>query len=337
MKSKNVEVREFLESKPGYLKKSNELIAKKLDTTEQIVSEVKKDIRLSKLNPLVNTNKLNILHQKDWSNLPALMESKYKELIKSYPKQIQDIIRAYDKQELYKYLDPKSINSPKPYTKGNPDNVLIVGDVHSPFELDGYLEFCREQQEKFDCGTVVFIGDLVDGNSWSYHEHDPDGIGQNEEINQARESLKRWFHTFPVAKCTLGNHDLLITRKAKTHGLSMQFIRSFNEIWGAPSTWEFGYDFVINNVRYVHGDIGDAIKVAVDSRISTVQGHLHTKAFVNWSVSERDRIFGLQVGCGIDHKKYAFAYAKPLAKKPIISCGVVLEKGTLPINLLMNL
>jgi hypothetical protein len=46
-------------------------------------------------------------------------------------------------------------------------------------------------------------------------------------------------------------------------------------------------------------------------------------------------VFGTQVGCGIDHEKYAFAYAKA-GKKPAIGCGVVIG-GHTAINELMNL
>jgi hypothetical protein len=48
------------------------------------------------------------------------------------------------------------------------------------------------------------------------------------------------------------------------------------------------------------------------------------------------RVFGMQVGCGIDHESYAMAYAK-YGKKPAIGCGVVLNNGKLPVNLLMEL
>lgn len=313
------QVKSFLTEKPGYAKYSFSKIAEMLksdrNTVQTVIHEINNTPKSEKYVKIVNP-------------LSAIRRTEGNEY--------QEFLAWKNRQEnTSKELDkPKA---PKPFTTGDKKNVLIIGDLHSPFTIDGYLDFCREQQEKYNCGTVIFIGDIVDGHSWSYHEADPNGKGQNEEINEAKEELSRWFYTFPNAKCTLGNHDLLISRKAKTHGLSSQFIRSFNEIWGAPKGWEFGYEFIIDNVRYTHGDFGTAMKISKESRISTVQGHLHTEAYVHWSVSEKDRIFGLQVGCGIDHKKYAFEYAKPLAKKPVIACAVILESGTVPITLPMNL
>ena len=34
--------------------------------------------------------------------------------------------------------------------------ILIVGDLHAPFELDGYLDFCQETYAKYLCNQVIF-------------------------------------------------------------------------------------------------------------------------------------------------------------------------------------
>ena len=38
-------------------------------------------------------------------------------------------------------------------------NVLVIGDLHEPFCLDGYLDWCIEQYYAYKCTEVVFIGD----------------------------------------------------------------------------------------------------------------------------------------------------------------------------------
>ena len=55
-------------------------------------------------------------------------------------------------------------------------NVLVIGDLHEPFCLDGYLEWCQEQYETFNCIQVIFMGDILDNLAFSYHEHAPDGM-----------------------------------------------------------------------------------------------------------------------------------------------------------------
>ena len=70
--------------------------------------------------------------------------------------------------------------------------------------------------------------------------------------------------------------------------------------------------------------------------MSSVCGHTHTEAYCKWFVGKRYRIFGMQVGCGVDSSTYAANYAKNF-KKQAIGAAVVLNNGTLPINLLMPL
>ena len=42
--------------------------------------------------------------------------------------------------------------------------VLVIGDLHEPFCLDGYLEHCQETYAKYNCNRVVFIGDVIDNH-----------------------------------------------------------------------------------------------------------------------------------------------------------------------------
>lgn len=218
----------------------------------------------------------------------------------------------------------------------SPDT-LAIGDLHEPFTLDDYLDFNVDLRRKYKPKRIVFIGDIVDLHAWSYHEHNPDGKSPGDELEYTIPRLKRWYKAFPKADIMFGNHDLLISRKAKTAGFSSRVIRKFEEIMESPKGWQFHTSLRIGDVNYTHGSTGNAIKRAMLSRISTVQGHLHSQSFVEWMVSEKDSIFGLQLGCGIDRKAYAFEYGKDMPKKPVISSGLVLENGRLPLIELMKL
>jgi len=259
--------------------------------------------------------------------------------VKAVKKAKKHIKEGKNKVEVYRYDDKNdtfvTINTSK--SKLDPNNVIFLPDLHAPFIRKGVLEWVKEQQIKYNCGTVIFAGDVIDGHAWSYHEHDPDGLSVGDELAAAKMQLKPWFKAFPEAIVLMGNHDLLIQRKAKTIGLSKHFIKGFGEVIGAPSSWKFMLEYTKDNVLYKHGNAGDAFKVAKESRISTCQGHFHAKTFVQWSVSEKDAIFGLQVGWAADRHAYAFDYGKPFANKPIISCGIILDRGLTPIVKLMPL
>jgi hypothetical protein len=123
-------------------------------------------------------------------------------------------------------------------------------------------------------------------------------------------------------------------RKAQTGGISSKWIKDYKDVLEVP-TWNFVDRHVIDNVQYLHGEGGTAKVKCKGDMMSTVQGHLHTQAYTEWFVGANFKIFGMQIGAGIDHKNQAFSYAK-YGKKPAIGCGVVIN-GTTAINELMEL
>jgi len=214
------------------------------------------------------------------------------------------------------------------------NRVLVVGDLHEPFCLDGYLDFCLETYANFNCNRVVFIGDVIDSHFSSYHETDPDGMGGGDELALAIKRLKKWYKAFPKADITIGNHDRIVYRKGFSGGIPKRWLKPFNEVLETPK-WNFVERLVIDNVQYIHGEAGTARTKAKNDMMSTVQGHIHTQAYTEWMVGQKFKVFGMQVGCGVDSKAYAVAYAKHF-KKQAIGCGVVIG-GHTAINCLMEL
>ena len=215
------------------------------------------------------------------------------------------------------------------------NNVLVIGDLHEPFCLDKYLEFCVSKYEQFDCTEVVFIGDIIDNHYSSYHETSADGMGGADELELSIKRIARWYKEFPKATVIIGNHDRMIMRKAQTSAIPSKWIKSYKEVLEVPG-WDFVERYVKDGVQFLHGEGGTARSKCRADMQNTVQGHLHTQAYCESYVGQNFRVFGMQVGCGIDHESYAMAYAK-YGKKPAIGCGVVLNNGKLPINLLMEL
>jgi hypothetical protein len=221
------------------------------------------------------------------------------------------------------------------------NNTLIIADTHLPFTKVSYLPFLRHIHHKYGCNRVVHIGDLVDNHSISFHDHDPNGLSPEEELKAARKELSRYVKAFPKADCCIGNHDELGRRKAFANGIPTQYIRSFNEVFDLPRSWKFAFEHRYGNWRAIHGTGGsghdNAFKQAVSGRISTAAGHIHTAAGVKYHASSKDIIWGMQVGCALAHKSYAFSYGRDFKDKPILGCGVVLENGTLPLFIPMSL
>lgn len=206
-------------------------------------------------------------------------------------------------------------------------NILVISDTHAPFIKEGYLEFCQRIHKELKCTEVIHIGDLVDNHAISYHEHDPNGWSPADEMEETDKVLRKWFKAFPSVKVCRGNHDHLQDRKGKTVGLPARCFKDFRDIWQLPKGWKDDFSFVIDGVKYTHGTgysgRNGHLQCAIDNRMSCVIGHLHSTAGIEYSANEVDCIWGMNVGCGIDKKAYAFDYGRDFKLKPIISCGVV--------------
>lgn len=213
-------------------------------------------------------------------------------------------------------------------------NVLVIGDLHCPFDLNGYVDFCIEMYQKHDCDTVVFIGDVVDNHYSSYHETDPDGMSGRDELDAAIQRLEPYYMAFPEAFVCIGNHDRIVMRKSMTSSVPKRWIRSYAEVLETP-TWKFTDYVDIDDVQYIHGENGTARTRSISEMTSIVQGHRHTEMYTQWSFGKKRSVFGMQVGCGIDASSYAMGYCKH-GKKPAIGCGIVI-KGETAINEVMPL
>jgi metallophosphoesterase superfamily enzyme len=220
--------------------------------------------------------------------------------------------------------------------KAEKSRVLVIGDIHLPFERKDYLQFCKDTYKEYQCNRVVFIGDIIDSHWSSFHTTDPDGLGGGAELEMVIEQVKDWYKAFPDAEVCIGNHDAIIMRKAFDSGVPKIWIKEFNDVLKTPN-WQWVTDTYIDGVRYVHGHKSSKARTAARrDMVSTVTGHFHTDFYIDYMFGKTRAIFAMAVGCGIDDSQYAFAYAAG-GKKNAIGCAVVLNGGETPILVKMNL
>lgn len=204
----------------------------------------------------------------------------------------------------------------------------IVGDVHEPFAHPLYRAFCEDTFEAWGVDRVWFVGDIVDLHAVSFHKPDPNGMSAGDEGSLARAAVAEWVRAFPRAGVAIGNHDERHYRRARAEGIPDMFLRTFREVWGTPN-WRWAFSHDVDGVRLQHGTNTSgkdaAINQAVNRRQSVIQGHTHCWAGVKHHASDRDRIFGMNVGCGIDIDSYAMAYGKDFAIRPVLGCGLLID------------
>jgi len=190
------------------------------------------------------------------------------------------------------------------------ETIGIIGDTHCPVMLDGYVDFLKQTFRDWKVTRVVHIGDLVDWAALSFHGTDPDLPSVRHEFDMANKQIKQLVKAFPKVDLLLGNHDVLPYRRAVAMGLGSNMLRSFHGDQGPQS---------INAAR----------NQALANFRSTVIGHLHQCGSVSWAVNQDSRVFGMSVGCGVDHHTLAMAYGRAYRFKPFIGCGIVVD-GTVP-------
>jgi len=208
--------------------------------------------------------------------------------------------------------------------------VGIIGDTHLPYEKEGYLEFCQDTFEAWDCDRIVHIGDLIDHHAMSFHDSEPQLKGAYCEFMNAKERLQPWIEAFPELTMTEGNHDIIPARHLRKLGIDPEtWLRDFKEVYELPETWDIVQAVWIDDVLYHHGGTATGVNgFRLDAQhrmVNTVTGHAHSNAGISASASDHRLVWGMAVGCGIDVKSMAFAYGKHFKQKPIIACGIVID------------
>ena len=207
--------------------------------------------------------------------------------------------------------------------------VLIIPDLHEPCSRLGALEFCKDLRNQFKTNKTVFIGDVADWHSISFHAHHPEMPGPTDEFELAYQCLHKWYKAFPKAIVCLGNHDRRIERLAESVNIPQKFIRGYGEIWKTKG-WDWVHEVIIDDVLYSHGEgAGTSTYPAYNKMkkvgMSCAVGHFHKAGGVKWMVNSLRRMFGMDVGCLIDDESMAFAYARHVVERSVLSAAVVID------------
>jgi len=206
--------------------------------------------------------------------------------------------------------------------------VLVIGDLHAPAVHKDYMGFVKSVKKKYRTNKTVFIGDIVDSHAISFHAKHPEAPAAMAEYNNAMSEIKKWHKAFPDSIVTIGNHDERVHRIAADRGIPAMYLKEYAEVYETPR-WDWENLTVIDGVCYTHGagsgGINPAFGLAKSRMQSVVCGHNHSLACINWTAGPEDRLFGMQIGCGVDRHHIAMDYGKNMLRKPMVSCGIVID------------
>jgi hypothetical protein len=214
--------------------------------------------------------------------------------------------------------------------KPGTETTLVISDTQSPFHHKDSIRFLAHLKKKHKPTYVVHIGDEVDMHALSDYDADPDGYSAGHELKEAMKFMRLLYKLFPNVLVVTSNHTARPLKRAFKAGIPQAYIKDYSEFLEAPPGWEWADSYVIDGILYEHGEgiptgTTGAKRCLERNGRSTVHGHLHSGAGVNWYATKEQLHFVMNVGCLIDNNAYAFKYGKHAINKPVIGAGVVIN------------
>ena len=207
--------------------------------------------------------------------------------------------------------------------------ILVISDLHIPYHHKDAFAFLKEIKKQFKPDFIVNIGDLLDFHAMSMHDHDPDLPSPGDELTKAKEYVHELESIFPEVIEVESNHSSMVYRRALKSGMSRMFLRTYGEFLGTKKwTWQDDLTITLPNKQrcfFTHGRAADILKVSQTMGMNAVQGHYHTKFLISWWANPDNLFWGMNVGCLINQKSLAFAYAKNFKTRFILGCGMIID------------
>lgn len=222
------------------------------------------------------------------------------------------------------------------------DSILILSDLHVPYQHPDAFAFLAALKKKYKPTRVVCIGDEVDKHAMSFHDSDPDLPSAGDELEWAIEQMEYLYDIFPKVDLVDSNHGSMVYRKGKHHGIPRKYLRDYGDVLEAPAGWKWHMDLTIKvgkrEIYFHHGISKNIIKVVKERGVCVVQGHFHTEFNIQYCGTPNHLLWGLQTGCLIDHHALAFAYDRTNLGRPVIGCGIIIDglPHLLPMQLKKN-
>lgn len=212
----------------------------------------------------------------------------------------------------------------QPQTDTTKSVVLVIPDLHCPWEHEDALAFLKAVRDKYQPTTIVNLGDEVDFYGMSRFDHGPDMPSPGNELSLAVKHLIPFYREFPKVLVCQSNHTHRVHAKAKKAGMPSSTLKSIEEILRSPEGWIYKRAHKVDNVIYKHGTGKSGpnahINHAKAISQSCVIGHIHAYAAVNYI---KPGMFAANFACLIDKYAECFAYAEEMDDNIVLGCGIV--------------
>jgi predicted MPP superfamily phosphohydrolase len=220
--------------------------------------------------------------------------------------------------------------------------IVVVGDMHCPFENKPVLKKIYKIIEKEQPDAVVQIGDLYDLYQFSRY---PKRLNMTpeDEVKAGRKAAEKFWNQVqkaaPLADCfqLIGNHDIrpYKTLLNKAPELEM-FVASYKDLFefeGVKTMDSSKSMLELGDATYHHGYRTGIGYHMVANLCNMVVGHSHLGGVVYRNFGERV-LWELNVGHAADTKAFVFDYGEQTFKNWTSGVGIVDDMGPrfIPLN-----
>lgn len=221
--------------------------------------------------------------------------------------------------------------------------ILHIPDQHAPYHHEDALEFLTAVKLAFNPDLIINAGDETDKHAMSFHDSDPNLDSAGAELERAKLFLADLARVFPDMLLCDSNHGSMHYRKAKAHGIPVQYLKTYRDILfpkGGGDGWVWAESW---RVRTPMGDVlakhqasGTALVDAAHNQCNLLVGHNHGNYSIEYSASSKMLYWACYGGCLIDKDSLAFAYGKHTLRKPVLGCTVILEGRPMLVPMVLN-
>ena len=122
---------------------------------------------------------------------------------------------------------------------GSKYRALVISDLHLPYNHPDAIKFLVAIQKGYGLDKVICVGDILDHHTSSYHEFESGAYSPTEELKRSRDLCQELESHFPKMLISVGNHDIMAKRKAKTAGIPEEYLKDYNDFLGLKGGWSW--------------------------------------------------------------------------------------------------
>jgi hypothetical protein len=221
--------------------------------------------------------------------------------------------------------------------------ILHIPDQHAPYQHKDTIPFLVAVRDAFRPDLIINAGDETDKHAMSFHDSDPNLDSAGAELERAKVFLAELAQEFPQQLLCDSNHGSMHYRKAKAHGIPVQYLKTYRDILfptGGGDGWVWAESWRVKtpmgDVLFKHQASGSVLVDAAHNQCNLMVGHNHGNYSVEYSASSACLYWGAYGGCLIDKDSLAFAYGKHTLRKPVLGCSVILRGRPMLIPMVLN-